>query len=324
MQTMWTYKRYRAALAALICALLLPLVALAETAYVTADYLILRKTPATNGAPITQIPQGKAVQIKERKGEWVLVTYQNHKGYVFGTYLAQSPQEKPSDKPKTEPKVGAALRLGDTGAAVRALQNQLKQCGYSVAADGVFGAGTEAAVIALQTRNGLNADGVVGTRTQQALAKGAGEQPAEQPAAPKQQSVEKLDWWQGGAEAFSLGSRAVVVDVRTGKRFSVRRWGGVNHADCEPLTKDDSDTMRQIYGGAWSWNRRPVWVIVGGRTLAASMNGMPHGGMSIQDNGFDGHFCIHMQNSRTHGSNRVDEAHQAAVSEAYEKRGSFR
>jgi hypothetical protein len=30
-----------------------------------------------------------------------------------------------------------------------------------------------------------------------------------------------------------------------------------------------------------------------------------------------------MKNSRTHGSNRVDAAHQAAVQEAYSKRGSL-
>ena len=53
-----------------------------------------------------------------------------------------------------------------------------------------------------------------------------------------------------------------------------------------------------------------------GVTLAASINGMPHGGGSIADNNFEGHICIHFLNSRTHGTDNVDPDHQNAVGEA--------
>ena len=43
---------------------------------------------------------------------------------------------------------------------------------------------------------------------------------------------------------------------------------------------------------------------------------MPHGTCAITNNNFDGHFCIHFYNSRTHGTNRVDEAHQNCVARA--------
>ncbi|PTA68560.1 peptidoglycan recognition protein family protein [Deinococcus arcticus] len=61
------------------------------------------------------------------------------------------------------------VRRGDSGPAVQAAQGQLAARGYSVAVDGVFGAGTETAVRNFQTSRGLGADGVVGPNTWHAL-----------------------------------------------------------------------------------------------------------------------------------------------------------
>ncbi len=213
----------------------------------------------------------------------------------------------------------SALRLEDRGEAVRELQQWLKNAGYSVGTDGVFGERTEKAVIAFQLSAGLTADGLAGKQTL-ALLRNA--KPGSAQTAGTGQ-VEQLDWWKGGSSAFPVGTKATVVDVRSGIRFTVKRWGGVNHADVEPLTSADTAQMKRAYGGAWSWNRRPIWVLVGNRAIAASMNGMPHMGYSNKTNEFPGHFCIHMKSSRTHGSNRVDEGHANAVSEAYEKRDSL-
>ena len=46
------------------------------------------------------------------------------------------------------------------------------------------------------------------------------------------------------------------------------------------------------------------------------MNGMPHGTTTISDNDFEGHFCIHFKNSKTHETEVVDDDHQAAVTVA--------
>lgn len=65
------------------------------------------------------------------------------------------------------------LRLGVKGADVAALQRALKKRGFNPgAADGVFGNGTEAAVMAFQRSAGLLADGVAGPRTLGALTTG--------------------------------------------------------------------------------------------------------------------------------------------------------
>ncbi|MER8042077.1 peptidoglycan-binding protein [Streptomyces sp. NPDC094032] len=61
------------------------------------------------------------------------------------------------------------LRPGAKGRAVKALQRQLAQEGHRVALDGVFGAGTGAALRAAQRAHGLPADGVAGARTWAAL-----------------------------------------------------------------------------------------------------------------------------------------------------------
>jgi GH24 family phage-related lysozyme (muramidase)/peptidoglycan hydrolase-like protein with peptidoglycan-binding domain len=61
------------------------------------------------------------------------------------------------------------LRKGQHGPEVKQLQAALKAKGYGVGTDGVFGAHTELAVIALQRRNGLLPDGIAGPRTRQLL-----------------------------------------------------------------------------------------------------------------------------------------------------------
>lgn len=125
--------------------------------------------------------------------------------------------------------------------------------------------------------------------------------------------------WPQVNNLYARGTRATVIDVQTGRSFQVVRLGGYNHADVEPATAADTAIMKGIYGGTWSWNRRAVVVVVNGQRIAGSMNGMPHGGANISNNNFAGHFCIHFLNSRTHGSNRVDAAHQAAVQAAIGK-----
>lgn len=65
---------------------------------------------------------------------------------------------------------GESLREGMNGDAVRALQKRLKALGYySGTVDGDYGSGTTAAVTAFQQAKGLNADGIAGTKTLNAL-----------------------------------------------------------------------------------------------------------------------------------------------------------
>jgi LysM repeat protein len=126
---------------------------------------------------------------------------------------------------------------------------------------------------------------------------------------------EYLGWFDKVKSLFKNNAVAVVTDIKTGKTFQIKKLYGTNHADVEPLTKEDTAIMKSIYG-SWSWDRRAVLVAIDGKIIAGSMNGMPHGEEQIKDNNFKGQFCIHFKGSKTHKGNKVDATHQAAVKQA--------
>ena len=75
-----------------------------------------------------------------------------------------------SSKPASVTGSEETLEVGSKGSEVKKLQKRLKDLGYlKGTADGDFGAATEAAVIAFQQSNGLNADGKAGIATQNKL-----------------------------------------------------------------------------------------------------------------------------------------------------------
>lgn len=250
---------------------------------------------------------------------------------------------------------------------LKKVQTVLKKQGlYKGGIDGIFGKLTNTAVKKFQQKNGLVATGTIDKTTEAKIiasaamvtvpsrggtsAKAAAEEKKESgkegavsdmstAETSKKAKIEMLDWWKEGGKVFNIGAVAKVTDVKTGKTFNIMRTYGSKHADCETLTLGDSKIMREIWGGEWSWSRRPVILEVGGRRLAASMAGMPHAGVDsqpankivssrsvgygrgynldkVKNNGMSGHFDVHFLNSRTHGTNRVDPNHQKAVREA--------
>jgi len=74
--------------------------------------------------------------------------------------LSNEPKDKISEE---------ALRIGDRGPEVRALQNKLNANGFSITVDGDFGPNTQQAITTFQQEHGLNADGVAGPKTFAAL-----------------------------------------------------------------------------------------------------------------------------------------------------------
>ena len=229
-------------------------------------------------------------------------------GRVTTTTVANDPMMKGITK-ISQITVPATSRKGDSGKNVLALQQALKIKGYYKAPiDSKYGNQTVEAVKAFQKSKGMTQDGVAGNATIKAL--------FGKNAANYTYPTERLDWFNGGSSVFTGTCVYTVKDVVTGKTFQARRRFGSNHLDSEPLTAADTAIMKSIYGGSWSWNRRAVLVLYNGHVYAGSMNGMPHGTCGITNNNFDGHFCIHFYKSRTHGTNRVDEAHQNCVARA--------
>lgn len=222
------------------------------------------------------------------------------------------------------------LRKGSTGNAVKALQTKLKEKGfYNGSISGTYGTDTVEAVKAFQRSKGLNADGIAGSNTQHALygtvPPGSNDGDLTNTIYP----VEKIDWFTGGINTiFARGMNVKVTEVKTGITFWVHRWAGGNHADVEPLTAADTRRMCKIYGVSSAsqitaskyYQRHALWVTIGTRTFAASMYGVPHNddGDTIKNNDFQGQFCIHFTNSKTHTSSKVDADHQAAIQYAYD------
>ena len=64
----------------------------------------------------------------------------------------------------------AVVKVGSRGETVRTIQTKLKRWGYYTGSvDGIFGAKTKSAVQYFQRRNGLTADGIVGSATAKAM-----------------------------------------------------------------------------------------------------------------------------------------------------------
>lgn len=237
------------------------------------------------------------------------------------------------------------LRMGSTGEKVKTLQTRLAALKYySGAIDGKFGKGTYNAVMAFQKACGLKTDGVVGKNTyaklmsssapvysssssraasssntgENADLRGVDTSAGNQPA-PAPNGVQLLDWFKVVKSTLPKNTNLSIYDVRSGKTYIVRSFSNGNHADVEPLTKEDTAIMLETYGGTWSWDPRPVWVTYNGITVAASINGMPHAYGPNQNNGMDGQVCLHFLNSNVHNGNTAfAKRHQDAVWEAWE------
>ena len=121
--------------------------------------------------------------------------------------------------------------------------------------------------------------------------------------------------WNKVTEIIPKKSTFEILDIDSGLRFKVQRRAGSQHADVQPLTKKDTEIMKEIYNGKWSWKRRAILINVNKQSIAASMHGMPHGKGALV-NGFPGHFCVHLQGSTTHKSKSTDLSQQLMVLKA--------
>jgi LysM repeat protein len=152
-------------------------------------------------------------------------------------------------------------------------------------------------------------------------------------------SGQPMDWFKQAQYAFPISAKAIVKDVKTGRTFKIKRTYGASHADVETLTAQDTAIMKSIFGGKWTWTKRPVLIYLNGYRIAASAAGMPHAGIDgakaditvanrsdhygtgpnldqIKNNNMNGHFDIHFLNSRRHNNDQIDPVHQSAIQKA--------
>ena len=240
------------------------------------------------------------------------------------------------------------LKRGSRGNEVKVVQTTLKELGYYTYSKttGYYGSITVSAVKRFQKANGIPRDGIISKKTRSILFKNkknisiSSVSLMKSTMAEVSDNVGALDWFSKVKGIWKRGMDAVVTDVNTEKSFRVKRTYGTNHADVEPLTKKDTNIIKDIWGG-FNWKRRAVVVQIGGYTLAGSMTGMPHAGVdsvsanryvswrsngygrgfnldAVKDNGASGVMDIHFKNSRTHTTNTMQKSQQDMVKKAAE------
>ncbi len=305
--------------------------------YVTSTGLNIRREPdASKDNVLRCATNGDKLTIIKTVGTWYYVKFnESVYGYVDKRYVSTSSSGSGSSSgssaadenlPSKVSDLGdapATSKKGDRNDHVKKLQQALKIMGYHAGkCDGIYGDGTVESVKKFQRAKGLTADGIAGKVTIKLI---FGEDAANAGSSSGSGSgsgttgtkTEILDWFKDKVSSIiPQGTYFTIKDVRTGSTFRAKHLFGANHMDAEPLTKDDTAKMKAIYGGVWSWDRRAILILCNGRVFAASMNGMPHGEQSIYDNSFDGQFCIHFVNSKTHGTSNVDPDHQYCITVA--------
>ena len=218
---------------------------------------------------------------------------------------------------------GSSYTIGSTGSTVSYIQTALTAMGYyDRQITGHYGRYTKDAVRAFQRDNKLTADGVCGAVTLAAIQKAySGSSSA---TTTYNAIVYKLDWSYMKSNATALGiakgASIKLTDLTTGKSLNVHVQSTGNHIDAEPLTSADTTTLCEIYGvstpSAISYKRRPMMITTSAGQFLCSIYGQPHGAQDITNNGYEGQFCLHFVNSKTHGTNRVDVDHQNAINTA--------
>lgn len=238
------------------------------------------------------------------------------------------------------------LEKGVTSEEVTKLQQNFRKLGYlNTEPTGYFGELTLSAVINFQKNNSMTPDGQAGPHTVLKIEEAVKSYKPVSLSTPTPKesaggAIQLLPWFSTVNGIYSIGSVATVTDVDSGLSFKAKRTYGNNHADVETLTYADTEILRKISGGQWNWTRRAVIVEVGGHRIAGSLTAMPHAGRddkpanayvdgrssgygsgtnldAVKGNGMDGQFDIHFYGSKTHSTNRVDNAHQEAIQEAY-------
>lgn len=285
-----------------------------RAAYVLEDGVALRGAPDQTAYVVQRLPAGKGVKVKQLLGEWYFTVVDDQCGYVHRSYLTLT---------KGSAATASLLRVGMQGQEVKKLQEALYKRGFLAKADitALYGSKTRTAVAEFQKAASLSsADGWAGAETLAAIYDSKNTVKKDNATFNQiKGTVVMMDWFKGGNEWLARYSRFTVTDVRTGLSWRVRRFGGWYHADCEPVTAADTAIMKRAVGGKWSWDRRAIWVSYNGKNVAASMNGMPHMANPTKNNNFDGHFCIHLLNSKVHETSRACSRHQSMVQEAYRK-----
>ncbi len=212
------------------------------------------------------------------------------------------------------------LMLDSEGVDVVRVQMRLRDLGYiSYRATGMYYGMTEKAVMNFQESNDLDADGRLGELTYDKL--------FSTDVVRKPRSIEipvtsgpslvgspaeygdLADWVEVVDAAFAVGMTVTVKDFNSGISFEMKRTGGINHAEVEPVDAAAYAEYIKSFGGKPNWEKRSVIVTVGSDSYAASLFGNQMGEDTVSDNTMQGHTCLFFSGSFSHVYGFSDKEH---------------
>ena len=123
-----------------------------------------------------------------------------------------------------------------------------------------------------------------------------------------------LDWYNEGRRLIRNNNNIAIYDINTGITWNAQYINGSNHADVIPLSAADARKIasHKIVGNS---ARRPVIATIAGVNYAGSMYAVAHGKTNYCSY-FNGVMCLHFTGSKTHGTQKIDNAHQKAIKTA--------
>lgn len=138
----------------------------------------LRKSASTASKSLLVIPEDDIITVYDvTSNGFAKVKYNGKSGYVMTDYIVLASIPTPTPVPTVTVNPNAVkyttLSTGATGSQVRALQEALTELGYySYTIDSKYGAGTKAAVMTFEKRNGLTQDGIADQELQYLIFEG--------------------------------------------------------------------------------------------------------------------------------------------------------
>ena len=308
---------------------------------ITADKVNMRRTPDSDADSVGYAYTGDVFYYVDTEDGW----FQTKSGYwINREYAKVMTDDEVNDYVNGGGGSADTYREGDTGSMVKWIQEALKALKYyDGELTGHFGGKTKEAVRQFQRDHDISADGVAGPKTiaklQEEYAKAVGGGNGGNGGNGSYgRTIYNLGWFQHQSCFYNnssyMGLRAgktiTLTDIDTGRSFKVKiQSANGNHADVEPATSSDTAVLCSLYGVSTAsqlesqnkYQRRAMVVtsVNGNYQAIGSIYAIPHGSDNVSGNNFDGQFCLHFKDSKTHGTDRVDtddKGHQDMISKA--------
>ena len=170
-------KKWKVWLILLLLSCSIPLCcAIAWNGTVTANSLNVRKSASGDSKVVKVLKEGAKVDVLSTSGSWYKIKAGGTTGYAAKKYIKKASSSGNTNSSSSSSSSSGTCSVGDSGAAVKAVQKKLKSLGYySGSVDGDYGSGTKKAVLAFQKANGLKQTGNVNSSTLKKLNNGGKE-----------------------------------------------------------------------------------------------------------------------------------------------------